>query len=218
MTQNRITDEQRAYIIAHINDRPRTKVAKDAGISLSAVYRIVRDVGGEMRYDLSTKREGIEECVRKHYPTMTAREISVMFGYSKTRVTTWAERLGVRHDDATEERIRQEKLRRLAVARLHTDRKAAAEKRMKKRKYDELRVMSGLKPLTRLKMRTIHPSAYKSRWYLEKRYGYFTVDGEPYSLYYDSETRRCRNEAYYTEKYGLKFIKADEEETEEKAV
>ena len=214
MTQNKITDEQRAYVIAHINDRPRAKVAKDAGVGLSTVYRLAGQYGGEMRYDLSTRREGIEECVRRYYPTMTAREIAVKFGYSKARVTVWAERIGVRHDAATEERIRRERCERLAEARRHMDYKAAAEKRRKRREYDELRVMSGLKQLTRLRISSIRPASYNSRWYLERKYDYFTVEGEPYSLYYDSGTRRCRNEAYFTEKYGLKFIKADEDETE----
>ena len=214
MTRNKITGEQRAYVIAHINDRPRKKVAEDAGVALSTVYRLARQYGGEMRHDLSTRRGGIEECVRRYYPTMTAREIAVKFGYGKTRVTVWAKRLGVRHDTATEERIRRERCERLAGARRHMDYKAAAEKRRKRREYDELRVMSGLKPLTRLRLAVIRPASYKSRWYLERKYDYFTVEGEPYNLYYDSGTRRCGKEAYYTEKYGLKFIKADEDETE----
>lgn len=216
----KITDEQRAYIIAHINDRPRVKVARDAGVSLHTVYILARRYGGEMRYDLSMRHEGIEECVRKYYPTMTAREISEKFGYSRTRIIAWARRSGVRHDVATEERIRHEQLQRLVVSRRNMDVKAAAEKRSRKRRLDELLVMSGRKPLTRLRLRAMPRKAYQARWYLERRYDYFTVEGEPYSLYYDSETRRCRNETYYTEKYGLRFIKSDEDEekTEETAV
>ena len=75
MSCKRITQQQRAYIIAHVNDRPRTAVARAAGIGMGALYRIVRENGGELRHDLSTKREGIEETVRRHYPTMTAGEM-----------------------------------------------------------------------------------------------------------------------------------------------
>ena len=38
-----ITQQQADYIRAHVNDRPRVKVARDAGVSLDTVYRIVRE-------------------------------------------------------------------------------------------------------------------------------------------------------------------------------
>lgn len=90
MQVQKITQAQIDYVLAHINDRPRTDVAKAGGLGMSTVYRIVRENGGELRHDLSTKREGIEDTVRRYYPTMTAKEICGKFGYSKTRVITWA--------------------------------------------------------------------------------------------------------------------------------
>lgn len=64
-------------MLAHINDRPRRKVAESAGISMDTMYRLVRKHGGELRHDLSTKREGIEDTVRRYYPDMTAKEQTV---------------------------------------------------------------------------------------------------------------------------------------------
>lgn len=143
MTSRKITQAQVGYVLAHINDRPRSEVARAAGISVGSMYRIVRENGGELRHDLSTKREGIEETVRRHYPTMTAGEISARFGYSKTRVNTWAQRLGVRHSPETEARMKREQLVRLDECRKRIDRKAAHEKWRRRRRMDELRVLGG---------------------------------------------------------------------------
>lgn len=199
-----ITQQQVDYIRAHVNDRPRVKVARDAGVSLGTLYRIVRENGGELRHDLSTKREGIEEAVRRYYPTMTAKEISARFGYSKTRVNMWARRLGVRHSAETEQRIRQDNMARLAEAKKHIDYKAAHDKWRRKRRYDELRVMSGLRPLTKFRMKAMQRKAYQAKWSLCRR-GYMEAEGNPYLLLYDGTTRRSKNESYYTKKYGLKF-------------
>ena len=205
MSTKPITQKQVDYVLAHINDRPRTKVAEAAGLSICSVYRIVREHGGELRYDLSTRREGIEEAVRRYYPTMTAKEISARFGYSKTRVNTWAKRLGVRHTPETEQRIKTESMARLAEARAQMDYKAAHDKWRRKRRYDELRVMSGLRPLTKFRMKAIQRKAYKAKWTLCRRHGYMEAEGAPYLLLYDDTTRRSKNESYYIKKYGLKF-------------
>lgn len=215
MLTQRITQAQVDYVLAHINDRPRVRVAEAAGICMSTVYRIVRENGGELRHDLSTKRKGIEDTVRRYYPTMTAKEICAHFGYSKTRVIAWAKRLGVRHTQETEERIRQENIARLSEARVNIDYKAMGERWKRKRRMDELRVLSGMSQKTRFKLKSINSKAYKAKWYLEHRYGYFGVDGEAYTLFYDKETRRCRHEGYYSRKYGLRFVKAQQGDNED---
>ena len=188
----KITQAQVDYVLAHINDRPRRKVAEAAGICMSTMYRIVREHGGELRYDLSTRHEGIEDTVRRYYPDMTAPEICARFGYSKTRINMWARRLGIRHSAETEERIRQENMARLAEAKKHIDYKAMGERLKRKRRMDELRVLSGLPQRT------------------------FQMDGEPRTLYYDGETRRVHTEARLAKKYGLYFVAAEnhEEQTE----
>lgn len=48
MSTKPITQQQVDYIRAHANDRPRVKVARDAGVSVSTLYRIVHEAGGEM--------------------------------------------------------------------------------------------------------------------------------------------------------------------------
>ena len=208
MSTKPITQQQVDYVLAHINDRPRVKVARDAGVSLDTVYRIVREAGGELRHDLSTKREGIEEAVRRYYPTMTAKEISAQFGYSKTRVNTWAKRLGVRHTPETEQRIKTERMARLAEARAQMDYKAAHDKWRRKRRYDELRVMSGLPQRTRFKFAALSTQGRQTVWRMVRKHNYFQMDGEPRTLYYDGDTRRVYTEARLAKKYGLHFVAA----------
>lgn len=205
----RIAQAQVDYVLAHINDRPRCKVAEAAGISMGALYRIVRANGGELRHDLSTKREGIEETVRRHYPTMTAGEISARFGYSKTRVNTWAQRLGVRHSPETEARMKREQLVRLDECRKRIDRKAAHEKWRRRRRMDELRVLGGQRQQTRFRFAVMPVQARQMVWRMVAKRNYFQAEGEPFTLYYDGETNRVSTEAYLAKKYGLRFIQAD---------
>lgn len=200
-----ITQQQADYIRAHVNDRPRVKVARDAGVSLDTVYRIVREAGGEMRYEHTRRNPEHVEIVRRCYPVMTTREIADRYGIGYGRVNKIARELGVRHGPEVQARQERERNARLAAARANNDFAAIAAKRKRRKHYDELRVMSGLKPLTRLRLKTMPTKAYKAKWYLCRKWGYTTADGEPYTLYYDGTTRRSKNESYYTKKYGLKF-------------
>lgn len=64
---SKITHEQMRYVIEHINDRPRTKVAEGAGISLSAVYRIARKHGGDMLYERARRSPRVVVIYKKWY-------------------------------------------------------------------------------------------------------------------------------------------------------
>ena len=46
--------------------------------------------------------------------------------------------------------------------------------------------------------------------HLRQKYCYFYETVDKTVLFYDSQTRRVKNENYYTEKYGISFIQADE--------
>ena len=212
MLTQKITQAQVDYVLAHINDRPRTDVAEAAGICMSTMYRIVREHGGELRHDLSTKRKGIEDTVRRYYPTMTAAEISARFGYSKTRINTWAKRLGVRHSAETDERIKAENMLRLVEAKKHIDYKAMGERWKRKRRMDELRVLSGLPQRTRFKFAKLTTQGRQTVWRMVRKHNYFQVSGEPRTLYYDGDTRRVYTEARLAKKYGLHFVAAEDYE------
>lgn len=204
MSTEPITQQQADYIRAHADDRPRTKVARDAGVSLATLYRIVREAGGEMRHDLTRRNPAHVEIVRRCYPVMTTREIADKYGIKYGRVNKIARELGVSHGPEVVERMRCENAERVKASRANIDFAAAAAKRRRRMRYDELRVISGLKPLTRLRLKTMPYKAYKAKWHLCRRYGYTGAEGEPYTLLYDASTRRM-DESYYTKKYGLKF-------------
>lgn len=108
------------------------------------------------------------------------------------------------HGPEVVERMRCENAERVKASRANIDFAAVAAKRRRRKHYDELRVMSGLKPLTRLRLKTMPHKAHKAKWHLCRRYGYTGAEGEPYTLLYDASTRRM-DESYYTKKYGLKF-------------
>ena len=205
MKNERITQQQVDYIKAHINDRPRTKVARDAGVSMCTLYRVVREAGGEMCYDRARRNPEHVEIVRRCYPVMTTREIADRYGINYGRINKIARELGVRHGPEVQARLDRERNARLAAVRANTDQAASTAKWRRKRRYDELRVMSGLRPLTKFRMKAIQQKAYKAKWGLCRRQGYMEAEGNPYLLLYDGTTRRSKNESYYTKKYGLKF-------------
>lgn len=209
MSNTRLTEEQKAYIVAHINDRPRMAVAKAAGCHVSTVYGIVRKYGGDLRYDLSRRNSEWERIVRENYATMSGHEIERKFGMTVNRANKIARRLGLKHSAETEARLLRERILTLAKTRGNADIKARARKWVARRRLDEMRMWEGRPRLTRFRLRTINIKAYRAKWHLMKFYGYYACDGEPYTLLYDSGTRRrlgtrC-DEAYYSSKYKLKF-------------
>ena len=200
-----LTTEQRDYIVAHINDRPRTAVAKSAGVSITTLYRVVRMYGGEMRHDLSRRNPQHVEIVEKYYPTMTGSEIEAKFGILKGRAEKIAHELGIEHTPKTMERIRKkmEVVRR--EARANIDYKAAGRRHSVCYKMEYYRKWENKPQKTRLRLAETSSKVYKAKWHLVTRYGYIETT-DAYTLMYDKDTRRRMNEKYYTEKYGLKFI------------
>lgn len=102
---------------------------------------------------------------------------------------------------------------------------AEARRRQRKalqdlRSRERLRERWGIEPKTRWRRALMPKKARMARYLLTRRYDYFCFDDEPYTLWYDSKTRRCavsrnhRNtgEEYYTRKYGFKFKEAEEDE------
>lgn len=196
------------YIVAHINNRPRTKVAKDCGVCMSTLYRIIRQHGGELRHDLSTKHENIEETIRKLWPTMTASEIAKATGISRSVVIRWKGRLGVKHSPETESRIKQQRDEKFRLAKLTMDRSKMAASWKHTRRMDEWRALGGMKQKTKFKIKVMPNKIYRVMWYLQKKYNYF-FENDNSVVYFDSVTTRAKNEKYFIEKYGIRFEEAD---------
>lgn len=216
MSAHTISKEKIDYVIAHINDRPRTKVMKDAGVSNTMMYRLVREYGGEMQYERCKRNPEWERIVKENYASMSGREIERKFGIPKGRVNKIVSRLGISHSEDVLRQIRKMQLENLCKSH-EPEVKARSAKRWKtRRKMDEYRVMCGQEQLTKHKIRKMTKRAYAAKYCLCKKYGYLMDDSDQYVLYYDSNTKRVvgptidghiryYNEGYYSEKYHLIF-------------
>lgn len=200
-----ITKEQRKYIVAHINDRPRTAVARAAGVSLSAVYRIVHEQGGIMQYERTRRNPYHVELVKKYYPTMTGSEMQAKFGIQKNRADKIANELGIKHTPETMERIRQKIQDNITNNRHKIDFKELGHKRSVRYKMEYYRKWEGKPQKTKLKLAKTSQKTYKAKCNLINRYGYIETT-DAYTLMYDRNTHRM-NEQYYAGKYKLRFIK-----------
>lgn len=205
----KVPKEIEDYVIAHINDRPRTKVAEHCGISLATCYRIVRENGGELRTELTKKRDGIEALIVNMYPTMSASEIAKELGIGKTTVVRWAKKLDVSHTPETLKRLQEKTSWRLDYARRKLDYKEIHKKRSRTRRLEEWRVMSGMPQQTKFKVKVLPRKVYAAMWNLSNKYNYF-FERDKAVLYYDSQTDRRINEQYYIDKYGIKFEQGSE--------
>lgn len=206
----KLTEQQIAYIIAHKNDQPRKKVAEAVGVSTETVQRIALKNGGKT---LNNKLEHLEDLVRRHYPTMTAREIAEKFGYKKGTVDKVARRLNIQHTPETKERIKTARNEKLVKIARDTDEQRRKTWRTR-RKLDQMRLWEGKPQRTRHQFAELPTRTYKSKWFLIKQHGYIPVEDSPYLLRYDSRTRRCSRaaypEAYYETRYHLRFEPAKE--------
>lgn len=200
---NKITEEQVAWVAAHLNDRPRAAAIRASGLSARSFYRLVRRLGGEFDYSRSRATEGIEEAVRELFPHMSCYELAARLGTKHQTVLRWAHRLGVEHTEETRQRIAAKSAECLGKYRHRVDYRASARKRSRMRRMDELRVLSGLPQRTRYHIRTMPARHTKARWRLSKL-GYTISEDNPYVLLYDGQTHRCR-EKLMAERYGFKF-------------
>lgn len=208
----RITEEQEAYIKAHINDRPRVDVARKAGISVNTLYVYVRLFGGEKRYELSTRDAEWERIVRENYPFMSGHEIERKFNITRNRANKIAHSLGLKHNDETIARLKRERVESATRARNASSEAKRKAKWKARRRLDEMRVWEGKPQKTRFRFRVMSQKAYKAKWCLCNKRGYIEST-DPYILLYDKHTKRtvsnmryCGTEKFYEEKYKLKFL------------
>lgn len=205
---SKITEEQRQYILNHIDDYPRIKVAKDAGVSIRTMYRVIRAAGGKISPPQSEQHK---EIVTRLWATHSAAEIKEETGLSVDCVMYWAKKLNLKHSQATEERIRKKSLDAANKALLKEsvrEKRAASWKHT--RKLDYIRFIGGQKQNTKFKFAKYPERIHKAIWKLENIYGYFQDEevGGYYTMYYDEQTKRTPMEHLYIKRYGLKFEKA----------
>lgn len=202
-----ITTQQVEFVIAHINDRPRTSVARKAGISMSSLYRIVREHGGIIDHALSMPSLSRRDTIAANYPYMSANELSERFGIPKSSVIRWAEKLNLRHTSATMRRLLDKRSEALAKGRTPQSCRAAAEKMRRHRKMERFRILSGQPQQTSLNVSILSKPAARAATRLCREFNYFRDKrvGGQFTLYYDAQTRRTPFESVYTQRYRFLF-------------
>lgn len=144
------------------------------------------------------------KVLRSMYSTHSIREIAEYIGCRKDSLYKLAKQMQLSHNQETLSRIKNIQYANLSLG--HT--RESIEKRVKTRKrtirMERLRILSGEKQQTKLKVIKMPNKTYHAKYNLIYRHGYFPYENEPYVLGYDQDTRRVEEE-YFKKKYGLSF-------------
>lgn len=198
-----LTQWQLDYIKEHLNDFPRTDVAKNARVNINTLYKYIKEFGGKSKPIISEEHKAE---IARLYPTMSAKEICNLLGLTMSSVTWQAKKQGLVHNDDTKRRIKE---KRYSSLKRYWNKENYAKNGRKHHllyKCEELRVMSGKPQLTNIRLRKFTRRALNAKMYLRKKHNYFYSDGEPFVLCYDDKTNRSKKEDYYTDKFGFTFV------------
>lgn len=161
---------------------------------------------------MSRKTPHIEEIVMEYYPHYTAIEIRAMKPYgqcpSVSAIRGCAVRLGVKSTKEKLERIREKRVASVKNMPAET-RKRIGEHTRNIYRIERMRVCAGLPQKTRYRLAKLTKRAQMAKNNLTSRRKYVPTT-VPDLLWYDENTRRSKDEGYYTKKYGLRFAPAEE--------
>lgn len=152
---------------------------------------------------------GIGDCVRKYYPTMTAKEIERRFGYKAGAVGGYAYRFGIRSNP---EKVRQQNEAALEKARAvyRQNPTKAVAKWKARRQIDKVRIWEGKEPETRSRFQRYPRPTQIRRWHYVRRFGYIPDKDDYLTLYYNGQTRRSNKERYTARRHGFKILPLSE--------
>lgn len=159
------------------------------------------------------KTPGLEDAVRKYYPTMSCTEVASIVGVDASMVWRCAHRLGIKHEEATSDRLKKK-----AKSRLVTGKRTITEAELRKRsetqkrirRAESYRVAIGMKQKTKYHVRTVPIKTEHAMALLRRDYNYFYDTVDDMTMYYDSETKRNPREQYFIDKYHLRFEQGGE--------
>ena len=158
-----------------------------------------------------------ENKLRAMWPVMSANEISDREGWKISLIYKWAKIWQLQHTPETSKRLFDRRQRNLQ----HSHTAEVVEKIRKARvhndKMERFRIYSGMKQKTKYHISVIPNKTRFAMYNLCKLRNYFRdEDADSYNLYYDSKTNRANyhgyDEVYFSKKYGIQFIQADEDE------
>lgn len=117
-------------IKAHINERPRYKLAQRMGVSIKFLYKILHECDCEIEHKrlIPQPDKKRDEQITKLYPDHSVKEIAEIVGCHPSTVGKAAKRLKLTHSKETIERLKKNSLANLKKAY----EKAIINKRVKK--------------------------------------------------------------------------------------
>lgn len=153
--------------------------------------------------------------IREHLPHTTYKQIGTELGRNPDTVRFFAKANGISNNkEAAQEAIRE------GGSRGRENRPKDWRERLSKTRKEMFR-KERLREAYGLSRKTIYKIDKYPRRLRNLRHNLKSVskykmqdcrhyDGDPYVAYYDSDTRRRKDEAYLAEKYGIKFLPLDE--------
>lgn len=138
------------------------------------------------------------------YPDHSVMEIGAYLKCDTAGLYKFAKKLGLKHTEETLARIKRKQMENLKKAYSEEVNAKRKKTRARVQMMEEFRAMSGKPQMTNIRMKQMPNKSYHAKYHLIRKYGYFGYDGEPYTIGYDKNTKRC-NEEYFKKKYGFTF-------------
>lgn len=150
--------------------------------------------------------------VKELYPTMTAKEISLLTGVPTSSIWRIARCLEVSHNEVILKQLNKQRAKNLKDGSKRAYTPQEKEKRSKSQKklwgLERTRLIYGMKQKTKHHISLVPRRITQVMYNLRVRRKYFYTDSNSLTLYYDSQTDRSIDEQYYINRYGLKFVEA----------
>lgn len=195
MVKSKETPEGIAFVREHIGDMSNSAIARHLNVSPKTVYVYAKKYG--IRRAMS-RSERIREAVRRDYITKSQSQIAREQHCTVKTVQNAVKEMGLVYTDE------------IKAARVASN----AQRNKCRYKMEKWRVFMGMKQETRLHLCLRRKGSTSRYYYLIYRRNYFLAKRGDTTLWYDKETRRSPKEAYYTERWGIRFENAEDDETE----
>ena len=161
---------------------------------------------------MGKRNEELWAKVKELYPTMTAKEISLLTGVPTSSIWRIARCLEVSHNEVLLKQINKQRSKNLKDGSKRVYTPQEKEKRSKSQKklwgLERPRMIYGMKQKTKHHVSLVPRRITQVMYNLRVRRKYFYTDTNSLTLYYDSQTDRSIDEQYYINRYGLKFVEA----------
>jgi len=211
-SRRQLTEKETAWLVKHFCHTKNADIMARLGINHSHLHDIANELGLKktrqfMRKvatanSMLAKKEW--ERIKAEEPERYERQRRQMEENTKPMRGKWT------WGDYLKRETKRQKAERMEKRRASLERK---------RERDRVRVAMGLEPLTRLPLGVVSKNRtrfYHAKHHLMYRYGYEM--GEGATMYITDKTRRTKCEAYYTERYRMKFVVKGEDNHTARAV